>query len=112
MQGRNIIAKYADSHKGKAAQPPFPAAVVPMAALPVTPGSGYVQPGQPPVSYIYPQTATPYPAAPYPAAPTAPSPYPTQGPTPYPSVAAKKDQYGFPTQPMGMNGYPYYYPKQ
>ncbi|KAJ1396025.1 RNA-binding domain superfamily [Sesbania bispinosa] len=117
LGGRNIIVKYADSHKGKTGQPPFPAGGVPVAALPMTPG--YVQPGKahinsgPPVGYAYPQTVAPYPAAPYPSPPTAHSPYPTQGQVPYPPVSAKKDQLGLPpTQPVGMNNYPYYYPKQ
>lgn len=85
-----------------------------MAALPMTPG--YMQPGKahfgtgPPVGYTYPQTVSPYPASSYPSPPTAPSLYPTQG---YPPVSAKKDQLGYPSaQPVGMNNYPYYYPKQ
>lgn len=89
-----------------------------MTALPMTPG--YAQPGKahinsvPPVGYTYPQPVAPYPVAPYPSQPTAPSPYPTQGQVPYPPVSAKKDQQlGLPqTQPVGMNNYPYYYPKQ
>ncbi|XP_061346382.1 UBP1-associated protein 2C-like [Gastrolobium bilobum] len=113
LGGRNIIVKYADSHKGKTGQPPFSAGVVSMAALPMAPG--YVQPGKahissgPPVGYTY-----PYAASPYPSPATAPSPYPTQGQVPYPPVSAKKDQLGLPpTQPVGMNNnYPYYYTKQ
>ncbi|KAL5134914.1 UBP1-associated protein 2C [Glycine soja] len=118
LGGRNIVVKYADSQKGKTGQPPFPAGVAPMAALPMNPG--YMQqPGKanvssrPPINYSYPQTVAPYSALPYPNPPTAPSPYPTQGQIPYPQVSAKKDRHGFlPTQPVGMNNYPYYYPKQ
>ncbi|CAJ1909221.1 unnamed protein product [Sphenostylis stenocarpa] len=117
LGGRNIIVKYADSNKGKTGQPPFPPGVVTMAAYPMT--TGYMQPGKahvssgPPINYNYPQTVAPYSASPYPNPHTAPSPYPTQGQIPYPPVSAKKDQQGFPpTQPVGMNNYPYYYPKQ
>ncbi|KAK7259505.1 hypothetical protein RIF29_25113 [Crotalaria pallida] len=117
LGGRNIIVKYADSHKAKAAQQPFPAGVIPMAPLPMA--TGYVQPGQghvgagPSVGYTYPRAVPPYPTSSYPSAPTAPSPYPTQGQVPYPPVSAKKDQLVFPpAQPVGMNNYPYYYPKQ
>ncbi|KAK7378240.1 hypothetical protein VNO80_03678 [Phaseolus coccineus] len=114
LGGRNIIVKYADSNKGKTGQPPFPSGVVPMAALPMS--TGYMQPGKssgPPINYNYPQTVAPYSASPYPNPHTVPSPYPTQGQIPYPPVSAKKDQHGFPpTQPVGTNNYPYYYPKQ
>ena len=85
-----------------------------MAALPMTPG--YVQPGKPhinsvpSVGYPYPQTVAPYPVAPYPYPRTAaPSAYQAQVQVPYAPVSAKKDQLG--TQPMGMNNYPYFYPK-
>ncbi|KAL9331673.1 hypothetical protein ACSQ67_001283 [Phaseolus vulgaris] len=114
LGGRNIIVKYADSNKGKTGQPPFPSGVVPMASLPMS--TGYMQPGKssgPPINYNYPQTVAPYSASSYPNPHTVPSPYPTQGQIPYPPVSAKKDQHGFPpTQPVGMNNYPYYYPKQ
>ncbi|KAK7285504.1 hypothetical protein RJT34_20277 [Clitoria ternatea] len=116
LGGRNIIVKYADSHKGKTGQPQFPG-VVPMAALPMT--SGYMQPGNAhvssvlPVNFPYPQTVAPYSASPYPNPPTAPSPYPTQGQVPYPPVSAMKDQHRFtPTQPVGINNYPYHCPNQ
>jgi len=88
-----------------------------MAAL--TMSTGYMQAGKahvssgPPINYSYPQTVAPYSASPYPNPHTVPSPYPTQGQIPYPPLSAKKDQHGFPpTQPVGMNNYPYYYPKQ
>ncbi|KAL2320847.1 hypothetical protein Fmac_029816 [Flemingia macrophylla] len=117
LGGRNIIVKYADSNKGKTGQPSFPSGVVPIAALPMTPA--YMQPGKahvssgPPINYSYPQTVTPYSAPLYPNHPSASSPYPSQGQIPYPTVSAKKDQHVFlPTQPVGMNNYPYYYPKQ
>ncbi|KOM38839.1 hypothetical protein LR48_Vigan03g222100 [Vigna angularis] len=117
LGGRNIIVKYADSNKGKTGQPPFPSGVVPMAGLPMT--TGYMQPGKAhvssghPINYNYPQTVVPYSASPYPNPHIVPSPYPTQGQIPYPPLSAKKDQHGFPpTQPVGMNNYPYYYPKQ
>ncbi|KAH1077849.1 hypothetical protein AAZX31_19G132600 [Glycine max] len=115
LGGRNIVVKYADSHKGKTGQPPFPSGVVPMAPLPMNPG--YMQPGKghvgsgPPINYSYPQTVAPYSASPYPnPPPTAPSLYPIQWQIPYPQVSEKKDQHGDPPAAVGMN--PYYYPKQ
>lgn len=115
LQGRSIIVKYADSHKGKTGQPPFSAGVVPMAALPMAPG--YVQSGKThinaaPVGFTYPQTAASYPATSYPSPTTAPT-YPIQGQVSYPPASAKNDPLGIPpTPPLGMNSYPYYYPKQ
>ncbi|XP_054825044.1 UBP1-associated protein 2C-like [Prosopis cineraria] len=106
LGGRNIIVKYADSHKGKTGQQ----SLVPMTALPMAPG--YVQMqhvkthiSSPQVGYNYPQTVASY-TAPYPSPPTAPAPYPAQGQVSYPPVSGKS------TPPVGMNNYPYYYPKQ
>ncbi|KAK4281823.1 hypothetical protein QN277_013273 [Acacia crassicarpa] len=99
LGGRNIIVKYADFHKGKTGQP----SVVPMTALPMAPGYVQMQPVKthvtnPQVGYNYPQTVASYPAPSYPSPPTAV--------VPYPSVSGKS------TAPVGMNNYPYYYPKQ
>ncbi|XP_028777603.1 UBP1-associated protein 2C [Neltuma alba] len=99
LGGRNVIVKYADSHKGKTGQP----SAVPMTALPMAPG--YVQMqhvkthiSNPHVGYNYPQPVASYPAPSYPSPPAAPAPYPP--------VSGKS------TTPVGMNNYPCYYPKQ
>lgn len=82
-----------------------------MAALPIAPGYVQVQPGKThistaPVGYSYPQTVASYPAPSYPSPTTAPT-YPTHSlQVSYPPVSGK------PTPPVGMNNYPYYYPKQ
>lgn len=96
LQGRNVFVKYADSHKGKTGQP----VIGQLAALPVAPG--YVQMqhatthiSSPQVGYNYPQAIGSYPA-----------PYPGSATAPYPTVS------GMSTSPVGMNNYPYYYPKQ
>ncbi|KAJ7976019.1 UBP1-associated protein 2C [Quillaja saponaria] len=115
LGGRNIIVKFADSHKGKTGQTQLPAAMVPM-GLPVA--SGYSQPGNPhvntaPIGYNYPQTVAPYPSSSYLSPPNAPTPYPSQGPVSYAPVTGKKDQIGLPpTPPVGMGNYPYYIAKQ
>ncbi|XLR68227.1 UBP1-associated protein 2C [Arachis hypogaea] len=114
LGGRNIMVKYADSHKSKTSQASFSPGVVPMAALPMA--SGYVQPGKThigttlPVGYTYPQTIASYSS--YQSPTTVPSPYAAQGHGPYPTSFTKKDQLGIPNQPVAMNNYPYYYPKQ
>ncbi|KAJ6994183.1 hypothetical protein D5086_013357 [Populus alba] len=115
--GRTITVKLADTHKGKTvqmqSQVPMVPVPVPMAA------AGYAQPGKAPVGsgtpvgYPYPQTVASYPASSYPNPPVAPAPYPTQSQVSYAPVSAKKELLGLSsTPPVGMGGYPYYYPKQ
>ncbi|KAJ6914405.1 UBP1-associated protein 2A-like [Populus alba x Populus x berolinensis] len=115
--GRTITVKLADTHKGKTvqmqSQAPMVPVPVPMAA------AGYAQPGKAPVGsgapvgYPYPQTVASYPASSYPNPPVAPAPYPTQSQVSYAPVSAKKELLGLSsTPPVGMGGYPYYYPKQ
>lgn len=117
LQGRTITVKLADTHKGKTvqmqSQVPMVPVPVPMAA------AGYAQPGKAPVGsgapvgYPYPQTVASYPASSYPNPPVAPAPYPTQSQVSYAPVSAKKELLGLSsTPPVGMGGYPYYYPKQ
>ncbi|XP_022766778.1 UBP1-associated protein 2C-like isoform X2 [Durio zibethinus] len=106
LGGRTIIAKLADTHKGKPVQTQLPAAAVVPLALPMAPG--YPQPvkahpSAAPAGYAYPQTITSYPASSYPSPAAAPAPYPTQPPIPYAPLSAKKDPQGMPTTtPMGM----------
>lgn len=113
LQGRTIIAKLADTHKGKTVQTQLPAPIVP---VPIPMAAGYAQPAKAhpaPVGYSYPQTLASYPASSYPSPPAAPAPYPTQSQISYTPVAVKKDPLGLsPPTPMGMGGYPYYLPKQ
>ncbi|KAJ6923758.1 UBP1-associated protein 2A-like [Populus alba x Populus x berolinensis] len=115
--GRTITVKLADTHKGKTvqmqSQAPMVPVPVPMAA------AGYAQPGKAPVGsgtpvgYPYPQTVASYPASSYPNPLVAPAPYPTQSQVSYAPVSAKKELLGLSsTPPVGMGGYPYYYPKQ
>ncbi|GLT88288.1 hypothetical protein SLE2022_063210 [Rubroshorea leprosula] len=115
LGGRTIIAKLADSHKGKPVQAQLPSAVVPVA---LSMAAGYPQPGKAypsaaPAGYAYPQAVASYPATSYASPPMAPGPYATQPPIPYATVSAKKDPQGIPpAAPMGMAGYPYYIGKQ
>lgn len=116
IQGRNLIVKLADSHKGRTIQTQLPAAMVPM-ALPLA--AGYPQPGKAhasttPVGYNYPQAVVSYPESSYPSPPTASAPYhPMQNQVSYAQVTLKKDSLGLPpTPPVGMAGYPYYIPKR
>lgn len=122
LQGRSIIVKLADSHKGKMIQAQLSTAVVPI-ALPLA--AGYPQqPGKPPasatpVAYTYPQAGATYPAypgpptGPAPYSSTAPAPYPSQPQMPYSSATVMKDPLGLPPTPtVGMGGYPYYFAKQ
>ncbi|CAK7342376.1 unnamed protein product [Dovyalis caffra] len=117
LGGRTIIVKLADTHKGKTVQMQLPAPMVPV-PVPMA-AAGYAQPGKAPagggapVGYPYPQTVASYPASSYPSPPVAPAPFPTQSQISYPQVSAKKESLGLsPTTPVGMGGYPYYYPKQ
>ena len=114
FQGRTVIVKLADSHKGRTMQTQQPTGMVPM-ALPQA--AGYPQPGKAhpsgaPIGYGYPQA--PYPDSSYSSPPTGPARYPSQRQIPYATPPTlKKDPHGHPPPaPMGMGGYPYYYPKQ
>jgi len=117
LQGRTITVKLADTHKSKTVQMQSPAPMVPV-PVPMA-AAGYVQPGKAPVGsgtpvgYPYHQTVASYPASSYPNPPVAPAPYPTQSQVSYAPVSAKKELLGLSsTPPVGMGGYPYYYPKQ
>jgi heterogeneous nuclear ribonucleoprotein A1/A3 len=117
LQGRTITVKLADTHKGKTVQMQSPAPMVPV-PVPMA-AAGYAQPGKAPVGsgtpvgYPYHQTVASYPASSYPNPPVAPAPYPTQSQVSYAPVSAKKELLGLSsTSPVGMGGYPYYYPKQ
>ncbi|KAG6770225.1 hypothetical protein POTOM_025900 [Populus tomentosa] len=117
FKGRTITVKLADTHKGKTVQMQSPTPMVPV-PVPMA-AAGYVQPGKAPVGsgtpvgYPYPQTVASYPASSYPNPPVAPAPYPTQSQVSYAPVSAKKELLGLSsTPPVGMGGYPYYYPKQ
>lgn len=114
LQGRNIIVKLADSHKGKSLQTQLPTAEVPM-SFPMS--AGYPQPGSAhasttPVGYPYAQTVASYPASAYLSVPAPPALYPTQPQISYPPVALKEDPLGLPSTQVGIGGYPYYMPKQ
>eukprot|EP00258_Populus_trichocarpa_P042538 XP_024458557.1 UBP1-associated protein 2C [Populus trichocarpa] len=117
LGGRTITVKLADTHKGKTVQMQSPAPMVPV-PVPMA-AAGYAQPGKAPVGsgtpvgYPYHQTVASYPASSYPNPPVAPAPYPTQSQVSYAPVSAKKELLGLSsTPPVGMGGYPYYYPKQ
>ncbi|KAI9393175.1 hypothetical protein POPTR_006G190900v4 [Populus trichocarpa] len=117
LGGRTITVKLADTHKGKTVQMQSPAPMVPV-PVPIA-AAGYAQPGKAPVGsgtpvgYPYHQTVASYPASSYPNPPVAPAPYPTQSQVSYAPVSAKKELLGLSsTPPVGMGGYPYYYPKQ
>ncbi|KAH8504956.1 hypothetical protein Peur_045580 [Populus x canadensis] len=117
LGGRTITVKLADTHKSKTVQMQSPAPMVPV-PVPMA-AAGYVQPGKAPVGsgtpvgYPYHQTVASYPASSYPNPPVAPAPYPTQSQVSYAPVSAKKELLGLSsTPPVGMGGYPYYYPKQ
>ncbi|XP_011004820.1 PREDICTED: UBP1-associated protein 2A-like [Populus euphratica] len=117
LGGRTITVKLADTHKGKTVQMQSPAPMVPV-PVPMA-AAGYAQPCKAPVGsgtpvgYPYPQTVASYPASSYPNPPVAPAPYPTQSQVSYAPVSAKKELLGLSsTPPVGMGGYPNYYPKQ
>ena len=116
LQGRTIIVKLADTHKGKPVQTQLPAAAVVPLALPMAPGYpqlGKAHPSAAPAGYAYPQPVASYPASSYSSPAATPAPYPSQPPIPYAPITAKKDPQGIPpTTPMGMGGYPYYIGKQ
>ncbi|PON52222.1 Splicing factor-like protein [Parasponia andersonii] len=111
LGGRTVIVKLADSHKGRTVQTQLPTGMVPMTLPPAAgyPHTGKAHPSGSPFGYSYPQA--PYPDSSYSSPPAGPGRYPSQPQVPYAPATSKKDSYRHPP-PMGMGGYPYYFPKQ